>query len=189
MGLFVDDGAAKNMFLKASQELGMAQDQSAKFQDTQPGEEDDLVAEMLNGITMKLSENPQPYLEHIQQAGPEMPRAVGEITAELMTVEVEAMMGAGVQPPKETLLDIGRHVVNEVFDLAAAAGVWQPKSEQDVETAQREAVLWATDSFLSRAEGNGMLTPEDMGGLGRAMEPYAKGNMTVGEFNQSFEDG
>ena len=189
MGLLVDRQSSKRLFDQASKSAGMGATQANPNETLAEGDKDEnkLVMQMMANINGLLVDNPDAYLSFIAE-DQLLPRGIGIASAELIMSQLDAMEVAERGLPQEMLPDIARYVVNEVYDLSIAAGIAKPQGEDQMQKDQREAIVWATDHYMTSQEYAGKIEPGTQEGLGKGMQPIINSGMTVDQFNQSVDD-
>lgn len=102
-----------------------------------PEEEEQARVFMSNVVDFLYGEG-LPSITKVLKESDDVPKTVGETVAQLVTVQMDASEAAGKNISPNILMALGAEAVSQVYELAAALGVWD---QPDDTTAQKDMNL------------------------------------------------
>jgi len=101
-----------------------------------------------------------------------MTQAVGDLAAELMYNETASAQMAETPLSQNIMIELGSNIVEELYTIADALGLWQPGDDTTAQKDQSTSLNYAAQKFVHMAGPSNMV---DVGQLQRASEDIKGG--------------
>lgn len=103
-----------------------------------------------------------------------VPEAIGEITADMVTSQMDAAEAAEHPISENIVVALGAEVVSQLYELAAALGLWTPDSEDQSNQDMSLSLNYAANLFVDRQLQTGR--KDRLTGLTAGMEGIQRGD-------------
>lgn len=110
----------------------------------------------------------------LKTQGQPVNKTVGEITAELVGVQLDSAEVGGKPISQDIWMALGAEVVNQLYELAYALGVWAPQGDQQAQQEMSTSLNYAVNLFVEQQAKIGR--KDRLQGLVQAGEAVKRGD-------------